>query len=248
MTGPIDMASLFSAPPTGPAQNVRFRQGQIVTFDPTTLANTVNVGGAPLVNLPLLGVAEAASLVPGASVGIMVIGDEGARTMFIIGRSVIPNTPDATAAITQVSQGAVTDFVAATETTTSATFTDLATVGPTVSVNVKASGKVLVFLAATCANSNGGGPAAGQLWGAFVNMQISGANSIAPASIPGGLGYSMAGVVGNGPFSEFSITRMIPLTGLTPGTTTFQSKYACLAGTGGETARFRNRSMAVFAL
>lgn len=247
VSNPIDFATLFSGPVSGPSQNVKFRQGTIVTFDQNTLNNTISVGGATLTNLPILGVAEASTLTRGSSVGVLVVGDgDQAKTMFIIGRSVVPGTDDAINAITQLGQNVVTDFVAATETTTSSSFVDLATIGPQVSINIRASGKALVFLGCTMANSNGGGPAAGELWGAFMNFVSIGANVLGVQ--PGGLGYQSAGVAGGGPFSEYSIARMIPLSGLTPGITIFRAQYAINIGGTSPIGRFRNRSMAVFAL
>jgi hypothetical protein len=242
------LADLFAPAPAGQAQAMTYRQGRLLTFNPVTLENTVLVGGSTLTNLPLLGVAEAASLGAGSIVGVVCVASDGGQTWAIIGRFVTPNTPDATDALTQVGQGIVTGFVAATESTTSVPFTDLATVGPAATVSIRTSGKALVFLGATIAVGGGvGGAAAGALWGAFVNFAAAGANTIA-AGTPGGLGYSMAGVAGGGPTTEFSIARMLPLSGLNPGPTTFTAKYAIGVGNPGETASFRNRSIAVFAL
>lgn len=229
----------------GPALGVSFRQGQILAFNSATLENTVDVGGAILVDLPLLGVGEADSYGPGVNVGILVMtGTKGTSTYAILGQLVNPNTAAATHAISRLARSIGTDFVAATESTTSVPFTDLATIGPQVSLTVKASGKVLVFLGATIAV----GAAAGALWGGFMNFFMSGANTSVVGQ-PGGLGYSTSGAPSvGGPNLEFSIARMIPVSGLTPGATTFTAKYSIDFGASGETAQFRNRSMAVFAL
>lgn len=248
MTSDDPLADLFAPAPAGQSQAMTYRQGRIVTFNPVTLENTVSVGGSVLVNLPLLGVAEAASFVAGSIVGLACVRGDGGETWAIIGRFVTPNTADATDAITQVGQSIVTGFTAATESTTSVPFTDLATVGPVATLNIRASGKVLIFLGATISVGGGGaGPAAGSIWGGFMNFAASGANIIA-AGTPGGLGYSLQGVTGGGPQSEFSIARMIPLSGLSPGITTFTAKYAIGIGNPGETSQFRNRSIAIFAL
>ena len=88
MTSPdADLTTLFGAPVTPPSQSVRYRQGSIVTFNPSTFQNTVSVGNATHENLPLLVSAEAPNLSPGVSVAILAIGEEtGAKTYAIIGR------------------------------------------------------------------------------------------------------------------------------------------------------------------
>jgi hypothetical protein len=179
VTSSIDYASLFSGTPAGPSQNVKFRQGQIVTFNPNTLQNTVAVGGAILTDLPILGVAEASTLVTGASVGVLVVGDdERAKTMFIIGRSVIPNTADATNAITLLNQQIFTSEILTGETCSSTTYTDLATVGPQVTVNVGPSGRLLIIGSAQAQWTTG---AAGTTNNdARFNLQFDGANVRVP--------------------------------------------------------------------
>lgn len=93
-----DLAPLL-APQSGPA--VGFRQGVIVSYDPTTGANTVAVGGSILTNLALLNTSEALLLVPGAVVGILTTG----ATWCILGRLTIPGTPDALTALASIRAG-----------------------------------------------------------------------------------------------------------------------------------------------
>ena len=244
MTDPL--LPLLAAPvPAGPSQAMRWRQGTVMSFDQNTLENTVDVGGTTLANLPILGVAEAASIAAGSVVGLLAIeSTEGTITYAILGRLVTPATDAATDAITRLSQGVATGFVAATESTTSDPFTDLTTLGPTVTITVRASGKVLLFLGATIKVNSPGA----QLWGGFMSAQISGANTVAPNAVPGNLGYFQGTGSAVGISTEWSFARMIPLTDLTPGETTFTAKYAVGSGLPGETAQFRNRSIAVFAL
>src|SRR5690349_6190412 len=94
-----DLASLFDDPPAGPSQPMAYRQGIIQTFNQNTLENTVLVGDSILTNLPVLGVAEAASYVPNTVVGIHCVGSSWS----IVGRFAIPNTADATNAISLLS-------------------------------------------------------------------------------------------------------------------------------------------------
>lgn len=82
---PDDIVSLFQRPPAAPSQDARFRQGTIVSFDPVTLENQVNVGGTLLDNLPVLGIPDGSVLEPGARVGIIPVGG-ATKTMYIVGR------------------------------------------------------------------------------------------------------------------------------------------------------------------
>jgi hypothetical protein len=236
-----DLSTLFSDPAQGAAQSMQYRQGTIISFNQITLENVVNVGGQNMVNLPVLGVAEAATYVPGAVVGLMIINSSWA----IIGRFVVPNTPAATDAITQLSQAIVSDFIVTQESTSSAAFVDLTTIGPTVVANIKTSGRCLVFTSATISIQPGANfPSA---WGGFVSLDVSGANTIAPTAINGSLGFIFGDNALNQSWVQ-SFTRMIVLSGLNPGLTTFRAKYAVNLGGPPETALFRNRGLAVFSL
>lgn len=171
--GSDDLTDLFTAQPSGLATPMRYLQGVIQTWNPTTLENTVRVGQTTLTNLPVLGAAEAASYREGITVGIAIVNAAWA----IIGRFVIPNTPDAADAITQISQRTYTATVLTQQATSSATFVDLATAGPTVTgVRIPASGKVEVTICAQFATTSG---AAATLPGS-VGVDVSGATTIAP--------------------------------------------------------------------
>lgn len=173
MTTTDDLTDLFTTQPAGPAQPMNYRQGVIVDWNPTTLQNKVQVAGTLLSDLPVLGVAEAASFRPGVVVGVTTVGS----TWAIMGRFVIPNTADATDAITQIGQRALTATVLTQEATTSGSFVDLATVGPLVSnVRIPASGKVEVTISAQFDTVSGAAPV---LVGS-VGVDISGSATIAP--------------------------------------------------------------------
>lgn len=83
-----DLSSLFD--PTGDQPPVRFRQGEIVAWDPATGQNTVDVAGGELTDVPVLNTGEAIALKAGHVVGMLVQG----RTAFIIGRITPPNDPN----------------------------------------------------------------------------------------------------------------------------------------------------------
>lgn len=172
-----DVAGLFLPPSPGPAQAMAYRQGTVITFNPATLENTVNVGGTVLENLPLLGVGEATLLTPGAVVGLMAIGGGGAKSFAIIGRLVRPNTADATEAIGLLNSLIFADTVATQESRTATSFGDLATVGPAVTVTVRPSGRLLVVLTSQMQFIEGASAGLAQR-GGYVSVDLSGANTI----------------------------------------------------------------------
>lgn len=226
VSGPIDYAGLFAGDPAGPSQNVKFRQGTILSFNPNTLQNTVSVGGATLTDLPVLGVAEASTLVPGAVVGIQVVGEaDSAKSMSIIGRSVIPNTPDAVSAITLLNQSIFTAAVLTGETCSSPspTYTDLATVGPVVTLNVGPSGRILIIASAQIQW------AAADVSGAFFDVVFSGANTRntnEPADPLVGSHENWVTTAGAQTVDITTVTAQAVFSGLNTGVTTVKMVYA----------------------
>lgn len=121
--------------------------------------------------------------------------------------------------------------VAATESTTSATYVDLTTVGPSVTVNVGAAGRLLILLAATAYNStaNGSNP---------VSVALSGANTLAAADTHAVVFASPNTTLG------FAQTEFLILTGLAAGSTTVTVKYRA----GGGTSTYSQRRVAAFSV
>lgn len=114
--------------------------------------------------------------------------------------------------------------VATTQTTTSTSFADLATTGPSVTVTVGASGKVLLHIKSRMANT-----AADDC---YIGVAVSGATTTAAATM---LAISLAA----NKLGEVGTTTMI--TGLATGSTTFKMQYAVASGTG----TFTNRELTV---
>lgn len=110
----------------------------------------------------------------------------------------------------QLSTQAVEAYVAASEGTSSTSSTDLTTVGPSVTITVPPSGKVLVMFQAqaTVGASN-------------IDIVASGANTVAYDQANSAYGGG-AGVI----FSHKLFT------GLNPGSTTFKLQYHMDTGTG----------------
>lgn len=236
----MSLDGLLTPPPLSqPSQGVRFRQGLVVSFDPDTLSNVVNVGGTLLTDLPLLGIAEAASIAEGSVVGLLAMeGTTGMATYAIVGLFVTPNTAAATDAITRLSQNIVTSTVAALESTSSATYTDLTTPGPSVTIRVKASGRVLVYVSCQTAVENKQ---------VAMSFDMAGANVAAASDDTSFLfGHTVSSAGEN---SVIFATRLAELHGLNPGLTTFTAKYRMPLRIGGSaTASFFNRNLTVFAI
>lgn len=119
-------------------------------------------------------------------------------------------------------------YVATTQGTTSGTYTDLSTVGPTVTTTTGTS--AIVLLRALAVNS-------GAAAGAMMSVAISGSSSIAAAD-------SLA--VGHFGTSA-SIGCAFNHIALTPGTNTFTAKYKTTTATS-TTATFQYREMVVIPL
>lgn len=241
------MAGLFSPPPDGPSLPITYRQGVIVTFDQTTLENTVDVGGTVLTDLPLLGVGEASLLTAGAVVGILVIGGAGAKNMVIIGRLVTPATADAENAIGLLNSLVYADTVVTQEGRSSTTFGDLATVGPQVTVPVRPAGRLLVVTSCQIQwiESN-----ASPQRGGWATVEMSGANTVTTTTardvvLPtANLGLTSPGTTAmafQGAYCSAGVFE-----GLDPGDTTVTMKYASQYS--GETVDFGRRNLVVVAL
>lgn len=125
-----------------------------------------------------------------------------------------------------------TDSVSIAETTTSSTYADLATVGPSVTADVGTSGKALVFLNVNLSNNTAGGYS-------LASVAASGATTVAAADQHAAL--LKAESIG----SEARLTAVRLFTGLTPGSHTFTAKYRTDSGS---TSTFHRRTLVVIPL
>ena len=71
------------------APGVRFRQGTVLTWDAETGANTIDLAGGTLTNVPILNTGEAIALRAGHVVGLLGQGS----AWFIVGRITMPGDP-----------------------------------------------------------------------------------------------------------------------------------------------------------
>lgn len=239
----------YLTPPAepGPSQNVRYRQGTIITFNQATLENVVKVGGTMCANLPLLGVADASALVPGAVVGLLVIESTvGLTTYAILGRLVTPATAAATEAISLLSSWVVAKQIQTQQPYSLTAFGDLATIGPIVVATIRATGRALVMMTSqmqwidTDADIDGAGGA--------VSMTLAGANTMTVAAASAFLKPNS--FIGSSTTSQLTLqgtwTGIAVLEGLNPGPTTFTMKYQSQVA--GETVDFGRRSLVVITL
>lgn len=122
---------------------------------------------------------------------------------------------------------AVESQISTSQTTTSTSFTDLATPGPAVTTTISQSGRALVIVSGMLKNSGL----------AFTRMSyaVSGASTVAASDTNG------ISVVNT---NEIEASRSSLVTGLTPGSNTFTAKYRVTGGTG----TFTSRSITVIPL
>jgi hypothetical protein len=243
-----DLARLFVPEPAGPAMAMSYRQGVVRNFNQVTLSNVVRVDGVDLVDLPLLGVGEATLLTVGAVVGLVAIrGSNGAATWAILGRMVRPGTTDAANAVALLNSQLAAATVVTQESRSSATFGDLATVGPAVTVTVRATGRLLVICTSQIQWIES---VASPQRGGHVTVELTGANTVSTAAandvvLPtANLGLTSPGTTAMAFQGSYCSAGVF--SGLSPGETTVTMKYASQYS--GESVDFGRRNLIVVAL
>lgn len=126
--------------------------------------------------------------------------------------------------------GSGSQFLAVSQTTTSAAYIDLATPGPNVEVTINPSGLALVIFGCQLVNNTTGEVCT-------MSFNASGANTIPVGTYTYVAGASLSVVT-------VDATKVLLLTGLQPGSTLFSCKYKVTAGTG----TFSNRVLSVIPL
>ena len=233
-----DLGDLWTDERLGPALPVMHRQGVIVTYNQVTGANTVRVGRATLTDLPLLGVAEAATYVPGSVVAIQ----STRRQMYIVGRIVSPGTAGYTDAVNRLSNSITSVEITTSEDTTNTAYVDLATVGPTVPVTVKSAGKVLIIVSADIIAPDTGIASGGLM---TVEVKDTAGNVIFAAGTLPLLHFMYSDNAAHAVGDSLGATRLF-LVSLTAGDYIVKAKYA--AESGGGLTSFANRNVTCIAL
>jgi hypothetical protein len=134
--------------------------------------------------------------------------------------------------------GPVASQITALESVGSGSWVNLATVGPTINVEIGDTGKVLLGISSDVNfNTDADGTQGG-----FISFTASGANSIAAGTYQS---YCVAGVAAANADTAVigmlqSTAKVFLLTGLNPGVTQFQMKYSRF-GTTSQPVQFSNR-------
>lgn len=221
---PNDISRFLVSPRSD--QAVRYGQARLTEWNPETFQNSVLWRGGVLRDVPVLGGADALTYRVGDTVGLLGWAPgKGAGSWAIVGRWLNPDSGRGEEAVdflaTALGQSVAAGVFAAlissgsiegTEATTSTSWTDLATPGPTVTATVGSSGRVLVVFSAEiiAPTNNGGG----------VGCALAGANdAAAPAQ-----GQFLSIQTGAATFGG-SLSRLSLLSGLNPGLTEFTAKY-----------------------
>jgi hypothetical protein len=119
--------------------------------------------------------------------------------------------------------------ITTSESTGSGTYTDLATVGPTITVT---TGTNVIIIYSAFVHRPGGG------FSAFTSVEVSGATSI-PSTVND---YRSTQYSSEGNEFGHQVMQVIKFTGLTPGSNTFTMKYR----TDGAVFSWERRSMTLF--
>lgn len=175
---------------------------------PVAPALTQVVGGTWQISLASVAVANGAATITAGNV-------TDTRT-FAAARSTLGTPQEAT--------------IAANESTVSASYVDLSTPGPAVTVTISGSGLAIVTLTAGMFNGTVNN-------GNAMGVALTGANTVVAVDTRS---LQFASAVANQQGGPFSVRRLV--TGLTPGVTTFTAKYKSLSG---GTASFNARSILV---
>lgn len=214
------------ASPTGPEDSSIYT-GQIVTWDDLTGANSVFVNGVTIPNLRVIQSGLGIGYQPGDVVKIQRIMTQ----YYIIGKIGAPGA----GAAQQIASQQIDTY----EFTTNTSYTDLATVGPSVSAFIGSSRKCLVFLSAVV--SAAGSPGAFVYIGGTVGFTVTGASAIGAAAQRGLVMVQAAGPEGLGFTQSASAPILLDASsGLNPGFNVFTTKYRSESASVAGGFRFRN--------
>lgn len=230
----------------GGGKGVGFRQGTVVEWDQDTAENIILIGDSLFENLPVLNTSEASLLVPGDVVGVLTSGSSWA----ILGRVIIPGSPEAASSIKAITNRIVAAEDVNTGTRNSTAWGDLtgASVGPSVTVRIGASGRALALWSCELGQTGN--------WQSkntpHVGVAVSGASTVA-ATDANALNFNIehpvspaAGAALTSFWAQCSVFHLF--TGLNPGETTFTLKYRHDGISPAGSVSFQAREIAVFAL
>lgn len=214
-----DLIPYLNKPATG--SPITMRQGVVVSWNSATAENQILVGGSLMTNLKILNTSEAALLAPGNVVAILVSGG----TWGILGRFTEPGSPEAVSALSSLKTQSASELTL--DNITSTSFAAAPTPGPSVQIQVGATGRLLVLLTAEFTGQTAKAAANSAVAGGQMGFTLSGANTLAAASdralvVSGNMLASSSAITFG---VTAASTRAVYLQGLNPGLTTVTAVY-----------------------
>jgi len=233
-----------------PQPGARFGQGTLREWNPNTFEHVIEWRGLRIRDATILAGVDALTWQPGDQVLLLGADQSGRRgwtDWMVLGRAITPGPGAAAQAIAPMRTELArqlsveifadrlrTDSVAAGESTSSTTFTDLPTVGPVVSGVEIVTGKALVFLSTylqTTQNSRG-----------HMSFAITGATDRQPSEDFFALDDLRLRITEGSADGRWS--AVIEVQGLNPGVHTFTAKYRASIGS----CAFAARTLTVIGL
>jgi len=243
-----DIAELLAAAQPQPNRGLHFGQGTILAWDPETFESAIDFRGVTLRNPGVLSGPDALTYREGDVVALQGWAPNGGfSSWWIIGRVITPGPGAGAAAIDWMTSELGAQIAAAVfgnriqfntvvdnEATNSTSYTNLATVGPTISnVEISDTGRALVMLYARMSGQKGGS----NISTPHMSYQISGATSLSPSDLRALQVHSETDD------AVTATTAVFMHTTLNEGQNTFQAKYKM--GSGQTEARFTQRTLIV---
>jgi hypothetical protein len=243
-----DIAELLAAAQPQPNRGLHFGQGTILSWNLDTFESEIDFRGVTLRNPGVLSGPDALTYKVGDVVALQGWAPNGGfSSWWIIGRVITPGSGAGAAAIDWMTSALGAQIAAAVfgnriqfdtvvdnEATSSTSYTNLTTVGPTVpDVEVSSTGRALVMLYARLSGQKGGS----NISTPHMSYEISGATSTSPSDL------RALQVPSETDGAVHAVTAVFLHSTLNEGLNTFQAKYKM--GGGQTEARFTQRTLIV---
>ena len=242
------LAEILAKTQQAAGSGLQFSQGTILSWNSDTFESAIDFRGVTLQNPPVLSGPDALTYRPGDVVALLGWSPNGGfASWWIIGRVITPGPGAGAAAIDWMTSALGAQVAAAVfgnriqfavtvdnEATSSTSYTNLATVGPTVTdVEISDTGRALVMLYARMSGQKGGS----NISTPHMSYQISGATSQSPSDLRALQVHSETDD------AVTAATAVFMAEFLNEGLHTFQAKYKM--GSGQTEARFTERTLIV---
>jgi hypothetical protein len=211
---PFQLAQLLAAAnaPSSGGADLAHHRGEILSWDESTGLNSVKVNGAAVSNLLVLQSGIGIVYQPGDTVMV----EKRMSQWYILGKVAAPGA----GAASQI----VSNEVVASQTTGSTTYTDLGTVGPSVSVYIGSSRRCIVLFGCGITVADTGAGANNYVGGSAV-FNVSGASTIAAAAGVSAQIWSPSGAPTGGAWTSSKPKLLTAANGLNTGMNTFTLQY-----------------------